>query len=103
MGFDPLEKGFVDLEGEGPGFTVRHDLITSIFFHFEVFGDEGGDVLGGGLARLFTGLRDFLMQVDRDLRTQVSSFWHGVRSFLWIVTQVYLKGMEKAITTTKEW
>ena len=75
---NPRLKLHVDLEGEGPGFTVHHDFITSVFFHFEVFGDEGGDVLGGGLARLFTGFRDFLMQVDRDLGTQVSSFWHGV-------------------------
>ncbi len=99
-----LSFGFVDLEGEGPGFTVRHDLITSIFFHFEVFGEQVRDVLTGGLARLFPGFGDLLMQVEVNLSTEVLSGWHGGHSFPLIVTQVYPKGMANAITTTtKEW
>ena len=75
---DALEKGFSDLEGHRPGFFVRHDLITSIFFHFEVFGQQVGDVLRGGEARLFPGFRDFLMQVEPNLSTEVLCGCHGV-------------------------
>lgn len=65
-------------ESEGSGFTVRHDFTTSIFFQFEVFGDKGGDVLGGGKPSLLSGFRDFLVQVDWDLSTKVLCGCHGV-------------------------
>ena len=64
VGLDTLEKGFLNLVGHRPGFPVRHDLITPIFFHFEVFGQQVRDVLAGGLARLLLALADALVQVD---------------------------------------
>ena len=65
---DPLEKFLRDLEGQGPGIVVRHGYVPSIFFHFEVFGEQFGDVLCGGQARRLSGFGNFLMQVEADLR-----------------------------------
>lgn len=79
MGFDALEKGFVDLEGHGPGVVVRHSFVTPIFFHFEVFGQQVGDVLGGGEPRLLFGFADALMQVGGDLSAEILCGCHGVR------------------------
>ena len=103
MRLDPLEKGFRDLEGDRSAVSC-HGRLTSIFFHFEVFGEQVRDVLAGGLARLFPGFGDLLVQVEVNLSTEVLSGWHGGHSFPLIVTQVYPKGMANAITTTtKEW
>ena len=99
VGLDALKKFFSNLKGHRPGFPVRHDLITPIFFQFEVFRQQIRDVLAGGLARLLPGLRDFAVQIEVDLSAEVFCGWHGVRSFRLIVTQVYSEGWVKAITS----
>ena len=63
VGLDPLKKFLRDLEGHRSGFLIRHDFITSVFFHFVVFDEQVGDVLRGGQARLLSGLADALVQV----------------------------------------
>lgn len=88
VSLDALEKLLVDLEGQGSGFAIRHDFISSIFFHFEVFGQQVGDVLGGGQPRLLSGFRDFLVQVDWYLSTKIFCGWHGLFSFRLIVKPV---------------
>ena len=71
MGLDPLEKLIIDLESEGAGFSGRHGFVTSIFFQVEVFGDQGCDVLAGGLARLVLGLGNFAVQIEINLSTKI--------------------------------
>ena len=76
---DPLEKVLSDLEGHRSGaVVVRHDLVTSIFLHFVIFDEQVGDVLCGGQARLLSGLADVLVQLQGQLRTKITSRWHGV-------------------------
>ena len=73
-----LSFGFRDLKGQGPGVVVRHGDVPSIFFYFEVFGEQFGDVLCGGQARRLSGFGNFLMQVEADLCAEVLCGWHSV-------------------------
>ena len=73
---------------QAPGVVVRHGDVPSIFFHFEVFGEQFGDVLCGSQARRLSGLRNFLMQVEADLRAEVLCGGHVSFSFPLIATQV---------------
>lgn len=86
MGLDVLEKLLVDLEGEGAVLATGHDCGTPVSFQFGVFGDEGCDVLAGGLACLVFSLP--LVQVDWNLGTEIFGGCHGCFSFPLMVTAV---------------
>ena len=60
----------------------------SIFLHFEIFGEQFGNVLCGGQARRLSGIRNFLMQVEADLRAEVLCGGHVSFSFLPVADQV---------------
>ena len=47
-----------------------------------------------------SGLADALVQVSGNLSAEILGGWHGGISFRLIATQVYPKGMAKAITNT---
>ena len=85
---DPGGGGGGHIHGAGIVFLPADGLLPSIFFYFEVFGEQFGDVLCGGQARRLSGFRNFLMQVEADLRAEVLCGGHVSFSFPLIARQV---------------
>lgn len=67
VGFDALEQFLVDLEGEGPGFSVRHGIISPVSFDFKIFSKHFCDVLTCGLACPLLGFGNPVMQIQVNL------------------------------------
>ena len=88
MLLDALEEFLRTLECHRSAARVSHIHVPSVFFHLVVFGEQVGDVLCGGQARLILLGAYPVVEGQGDLSAEVLGIGHRVVLLSHLLTQV---------------